>query len=146
MRSDPKEKASWILASERGYSLIEILISVAIFAIGILGIAGLQIRATNADTHSRLFTEAYTVATDRIETIMLLPYSDAALVPGSEELPAVNTDPGNRYNLSYTVVNNAGPTPPNNTKTITVRVQINQSILPAVTLTFTKAQVQDLTS
>ena len=145
MRSDPKEKITRILASEQGYSLIEILISVAIFAIGILGIAGLQIRATNADTHSRLFTEAYTVATDRIETIMLLPYSDATLVPGSEELPAV-AGPGNRYNLSYTVVNNAGPTPPNNTKTITVRVQINQSILPAVTLTFTKAQVQDLTS
>jgi len=130
--------------SETGYSLMEILISVAIFSVGILGIAGLQVRATNTDTHSRLYTEAYTVATDQIETIYRLPFTDANISAGPHAIG--NTGPGNRYNLSYAVVDNLGPIPPNNTKTVTVTVLINQSVLPAVTLTFTKAEIQDLES
>jgi len=139
-----KKKAQPVLANE-GYSLIEILISIAIFAIGILGIAGLQVRATNSDTHSRLLTEAYTVATDQIEAIMLLPYNNAAISAGDH--PVGNTGPANRYNLSYFVTDNPGapsPLPPSNTKTIRVTVQVNQSLLPAVVITFVKALIQDL--
>jgi len=155
MVTEQKKRASSIFVSEKGYSLLEILISVAIFSIGILGIAGLQVRATNTDTHSRLLTEAYTVATDQIEAIMLLPYSDATLVPGSEPTP-INTGPSNRYRLWYTVTDNAGgvpPLPPANSKTISVFVRITASGIgfmdaanqAHVRIDFIKTLAQDLT-
>ncbi len=138
-RNNPAAKP---LSPEDGFSLLEILMAVAVFAIGVLGIAGLQVQATNKTTHSRLFTEAYTVACDQIEAIYLMPYTDANITAGTHTVG--NTGPGNRYNLSYTVTDNLGPTPPANTKTITVTVSINASSLLPVTITFTKAQIQDI--
>ncbi len=124
-----KKKPALMHTSEKGYSLLEILISVAIFSIGILGIAGLQVRATNTDTHSRLLTEAYTVATDQIEAIYLMPYSDANLTVGLHSIG--NTGPANRYNLFYNVTDNVTigppPLPPINSKSISVFVRINAS-------------------
>jgi type IV pilus modification protein PilV len=58
----------------RGFTLIEVLIAMAIFSIGILAIAGLQIRAINLNSSSRMQSESTTVAVDVMERLMSLPY------------------------------------------------------------------------
>ena len=71
------------LELNRGYTLIEVLIAMAIFAIGILAIAGLQIRAINLNSSSRMQSEATTVAVDVMERLMSLPYEHPQLDEGS---------------------------------------------------------------
>jgi len=58
----------------RGFTLIEVLIALAIFAIGILAIAGLQIRSINLNSSARMQSEATIVAVDVMERLASLPY------------------------------------------------------------------------
>jgi type IV pilus assembly protein PilV len=67
----------------RGFTLIEVLIAMAIFAIGILAIAGLQIRSINSNAAARMQSEATTVAVDVMERLMSLPYEHTELDAGS---------------------------------------------------------------
>jgi len=61
-------------AASGGFSLIEVLIALAIFAIGILAIAGLQIKSINLNSAARMQSEATTAAVDCMERLMSLPY------------------------------------------------------------------------
>jgi prepilin-type N-terminal cleavage/methylation domain-containing protein len=67
----------------QGFTLIEILLALAIFSIGILAIAGLQIRAINLNSSSRMQSEATTVAVDVMERLMSLPYDHPDLDEGN---------------------------------------------------------------
>lgn len=63
-----------------GFSIIEVLIGLTIFAIGVLGIGAMQISAIRGNQTSQRFTEAVSLATDRMETLINLPYNDAELI------------------------------------------------------------------
>ena len=63
----------------RGFTLIEVLISLAIFAVGILAVAGLQIRSINMNAAARMQSEATIVAVDVMERLMGLPYEHKQL-------------------------------------------------------------------
>ncbi len=65
-------------APQGGYSIIEVMISLAIFAIGILGVATLQIMATNGNTNARKCSEASELAQGKIEALMATPYANVA--------------------------------------------------------------------
>ncbi len=56
-----------------GYTIIEVLIAVGIFAIGFLAVAGLQIRAVNSATNARVITQALEMADARAEFYHALP-------------------------------------------------------------------------
>ena len=56
--------------SERGMTLLEVVIALAIFSIGIMAVASLQVSSTNGDTRARLATEAATVAHDQAEKLL----------------------------------------------------------------------------
>lgn len=60
----------------RGFTLIEVLIGMAIFAIGILAVTTMQMRSINQNASARLQTEATTLAADWMERLMALPYDD----------------------------------------------------------------------
>lgn len=58
----------------KGISIIEIMFALSIFAIGILAVSTLAITSVNANASSRMVTEATTLAEDRLEQLMSLPY------------------------------------------------------------------------
>ena len=57
-----------------GFTLIEVLIAISIFAVGILAIAGMQIKSINLNSAARMQTEATTAAVDCMERLLSLPY------------------------------------------------------------------------
>jgi len=72
-----------IVRSNTGFTLIEVLIAVAIFSIGILGVAALQSGSIKGNTTARGVTDIAVIASDRLEMLRSLPYNDPALsTPG----------------------------------------------------------------
>ena len=91
--------------NDRGYTLIETMIAIAIFAIGFLAIASLQIAATKTSRASSEYTQASTIATDRMERLMSLPYGDDDLDPdpASNPHPDPPDDVQGKYNIQWVV-------------------------------------------
>lgn len=80
----------------QGFTVIEILIALAIFAIGFLALSSMQITAINTNASTRYSTTVINIAKDRAEELMALPYNDANLVgsaaPGTTYAPAADAD------------------------------------------------------
>ena len=87
----------------KGYTLIEVMIAIAIFAIGFLAIASLQIAASKTNRASSDYTQATTIATDRMERLMTLPYGDGDLDPAANPHPAPPDDQQGKYNIQWVV-------------------------------------------
>ena len=83
------------LENENGFSMIEILISLSIFAVGLLAISSLQIGAINSNARSGRTVEAVALAQEQVETLMTSNYDDVV----TSGPVTVNS----RYNLSWTV-------------------------------------------
>jgi len=85
--------------NDRGFTLIEIMIAMGIFAIGFLAIASLQIAAGKNNRIGSEITQAAGIATDRMETLMLLPFDHGDLDP------ALNPHPDNqgKYDIQWVV-------------------------------------------
>ena len=121
--------------NHQGFSLIEVLIAISIFSIGILAIASMQSTSIDNSSSAMMQTEMSAWAADRIETLIALPYSDAALDPGtygsavSQSTDGIDNDwdgnideigeAGTLNTITWTIQED---TPINNTKTITVTV------------------------
>ena len=65
----------------KGFTLIEVLIVLAIFSIGILAVAAMQISSTKGNASARRITEATALAENQIENLMQLSYDHAELDP-----------------------------------------------------------------
>ena len=65
----------------QGFTLMEVLIAMAVFAIGILAVFSMQMTATSSNAMARGLTENYTAAMDKVEELLMLPYDDADLDP-----------------------------------------------------------------
>ena len=63
----------------RGFTLIEVLIAMAIFSLGMLAVGTLQITSTNSNASARIHTEEYTWVVDQIEQLTGLDYDHADL-------------------------------------------------------------------
>lgn len=89
-----------------GFTLIEVLIAMAIFSIGILAVGAMQLSSTNGSTSARIFTESSVWTQDNVEMLMQLPYDDPQLAVGNHAAtPIANAA---NYSVEYTVWNNAG--------------------------------------
>jgi len=60
-------------ANNRGFTLIEVMIGMAIFAIGFLAVSMMQVTAINSNSSAREGTEAATLAAEQAERLMALP-------------------------------------------------------------------------
>ena len=108
---------------EKGYTLIEVMMAISLFAVGMLAVASMQASGIKVNSIANHITTRATWAQDRIETLMALPYSDTLLaVAGNPHEVITNEDYTNytkTYKISWVVTNNS---PVNNVKLITVAV------------------------
>ena len=103
------------LKKENGFTLIEVLIALTIFAVGLLAVAALQTSAIKMNSTSNKLTNLSTLAMDQIEKLSALPYADPAFDPAGNPYQNIM----NNYTVSYSVTPNS-PVP--NIMTIQVTV------------------------
>jgi prepilin-type N-terminal cleavage/methylation domain-containing protein len=110
-------------ASERGFSLIEVLVSISIFLITAGGLAASTIAAIKANTVSRDISVATTLVQEKIEFFRALDPSRAAdqarMVSGTDTVNDTATA-GTRYTRTWTVTNDS---PKYAMATVTVMVE-----------------------
>jgi type IV pilus assembly protein PilV len=71
---------------DRGFTFVELLIVIAIFSIGILAVASMQVTSINANSSARMSGEATTLAANQLEALMASGYTAEPLDPGSHTL------------------------------------------------------------
>ena len=96
-------RQSNILFTDRGYTLIEIMIAISIFAIGFLAIAYMQITASKNNRTGSEITEAANIATDRIEMLMVLPFDDPLLDPAANPHPPAPDNTQGKYSIQWII-------------------------------------------
>jgi prepilin-type N-terminal cleavage/methylation domain-containing protein len=104
--------------NQEGFTLIEVCIAMAIFAVGILALAGLQVTYIGGNASAQMQTEATALGAQVIEHLKSLPFDAAELdsAANPHQPPAGGSGP---YDVRWTVADN---TPVNNAKTIAVTV------------------------
>lgn len=71
---------------DRGFTIIEVLVAMALMAIGMIGIVALMRGATSASGYSRRATEAAVLAEDKLEDLRTAPITLA--VDGNDRVDA----------------------------------------------------------
>ena len=114
---------------DEGFTLIEVLIAISIFAVGLLAVAAMQVSAIKVNSTAGQITTRITWAQDRIEKLIALPYNDPWLEAAGNP-PSGADSAGNTHKISPSpttdgctiswAVTDDSPVP--NTKLITVSV------------------------
>ena len=91
-----------------GFTLLEVMITVTILAIGLLGLAGLQIVAIKGNSFGQQMSVASTLAQNQLEQLRQIPY--ATLSSGSSDGTDTYTDAVNgvTYTRTWLAVTDAG--------------------------------------
>lgn len=87
-----------VLSTQDGFSLIEVLVAMSIFAIGMLAVVSLQISSMNTNASATRLTEATALASERIERLLALPFEHIDLdptVPITTEYADIESELGN---------------------------------------------------
>lgn len=110
----------------KGFTIIEVLMAISIFAVGMLAVATMQISAIKVNSRANHLTIRTTYAMDRLEQIMAWAYTNANIADdnpdvGTPSTPYPDTDPDlpADVTVSWTVDDN---NPIQGTKLITVTV------------------------
>jgi Tfp pilus assembly protein PilV len=103
--------------NEKGASVVEIMVALVIFGIGLVAAVRVLPESSQKTTRSRNKTIAVNIAQEKVEELMAAGFQDADLNPGDHD------DPGNpirnHYNRTWTVTDN---TPVDGMKMISVSV------------------------
>ncbi|WP_319525026.1 prepilin-type N-terminal cleavage/methylation domain-containing protein [uncultured Desulfosarcina sp.] len=79
----------------RGFSLIEVMIAMAIFSIGLLAVAAMQTSAVRNNKTGNTYTQATTLARDQMELIKNGDISDSTDILNPGTFPTTTSDPNN---------------------------------------------------
>jgi type IV pilus assembly protein PilV len=116
---DPKPTA--------GFTLLEVIISIAILSFGLLAVAAMQVGAINGNSIAYKLTERTTLAQDKMEELMGLSYTDDDIKDDDITVGVTTThtepNPPKHYTITWIVDDD---TPVTNSKTITVRVTLKE--------------------
>lgn len=102
---------------ERGSSLVEIMVALLIFGIGLVAAVRVLPESSAKTTRSRNKTIAVNIAQAKIEELMASGFESADLAPGDHDDP--NNPVRNHFNRSWSIIDN---TPVEGMKSISVSV------------------------
>jgi prepilin-type N-terminal cleavage/methylation domain-containing protein len=104
--------------NRNGFALIEVLMAMVIFTVGILALAGLQITTISGNAAARMQTEATAIGARIVERLRSLPFDheDLLATVRPHSLPSGGSRP---YTVNWTV---RADVPVNGTKTVRVTV------------------------
>lgn len=116
---------------DRGFTLLEVIVAIAILTFGLLAVASMQIGAIQGNSFAGRVTEGTTWAQDKLEELIALSYDD------------LNHDDSPEQQGGYTVAWTVGNGPVANTKLITVSVTYREKGVarPPIQLTCIKPQL-----
>ena len=134
---------------QAGFTLIEVLVALSIFAIGLLAIAGMQLTALKSNSYAYSITAINAVASGVMEEIISWAPDDPRLVdagvhqwdfdPSAAVQPDLTVPGGGNFTAQYTI---AKDTPVTKVSTITVQVSATGAVkargLRNKTLTYLK--------
>jgi type IV pilus assembly protein PilV len=84
------------IARQSGFTILEVMIAISILAIGLLAVFSGQTMAIQRNNTANRLTEAMTLAQDKAEELLALPYDDV------DATGSPVTDPGG-YTINWTV-------------------------------------------
>ena len=122
------------MKKNQGYTLVEVLIAMAIFAVGFLALASLQIRSISQNASSRMYTDATTMAVESMERLISLPYNHAELDQGNNPHSTPTTE---GYTIEWNIQDDV---PITATKTIVINVTGANPYARPITISFVKGQ------
>jgi prepilin-type N-terminal cleavage/methylation domain-containing protein len=95
--------------STRGFTMVELLIALALSMVGLLGLLALQMTAVKGNANSRNYAEATALAQEKLEQLQTLPYANLAASAESN----IGANPGSSltpYTRTVTIVSDNGTT------------------------------------
>jgi type IV pilus assembly protein PilV len=127
-----------VLESSRGFTLIEVLVTILILTIGLLGTAGLTTAIIRGNSFNKNLTTATTVAQTQLEAIQRAGYTGAVINDVSGPFKSSDTVSAGGIAFSRTT----GITTASNTKTVTVTVSWTEANSVARSLTLQTSVAQ----
>lgn len=70
---------------QSGFSLVEVLIAIAVLSVGMLSVAAMQTSAVRGNARSNNITERSATASNHLEKLLSLPFTHADLAAGSHD-------------------------------------------------------------
>ena len=126
------------LSDIRGFTFVELLVVLAIFAIAILAIAAMQVTSINTNASARMSGEASALAANQVEALMVLPYDHGNLDPASNPHQVIEGAYTVNWNVTETDIDGDGT---NDSKTINVTVQCANRNARDVSIQYIKPEV-----
>ena len=102
---------------DEGFTLIEVLIAISIFAVGLLAVAAMQTSAIRVNSTAGQLSRLNTLGIDKLEELMGLAYTDPLLDPVGNTHQ--DSAPPAGFTVNWNITNNS---PTTNTKLIQITV------------------------
>ena len=121
----------------RGFTFIEVLIVFAIFSIGVLAVAVLQVTSIGTNASARMSGEATALAANQVEALMALPYDYDDLDPADNPHGFNQGAYAINWNVTESDIDGDGT---NDSKTIIVTVSCENSNAKGISIQYIKPE------